>query len=79
MDKINFWASCISFINTLKGGITVAKREQEFLDTEAKKLGFKLMLEEVELQLACDDFSEAIKAVFIDRKSHIEKRLGELG
>lgn len=56
----------------------MVKKQDDFLDTEAMKLGFKQMLDEVELQLTCGDHSASILAVLNDRKTHITKRLEEL-
>jgi hypothetical protein len=54
------------------------KKQNDYLDVEAMKLGLKHMLEDVIVQLEGGHHSDAIRAVFTDRKTHIEQRLEEL-
>lgn len=54
------------------------KKHDDYLDTEAMKLGYRLMLDDVILQLENGIHPLSIKVVLQDRKSHIENRLEEL-
>lgn len=54
------------------------KKHDDYLDNEAMKLGYRLMLDDVVLQLENGVHPLSIKVVLLDRKSHIENRLGEL-
>lgn len=54
------------------------KKQDDYLDTEAMKLGYKSMLDDVILQLENGMHPISIRVVFNDRKAHIEKRLEEL-
>lgn len=54
------------------------KKHDEYLDVEAMKLGFRVMLDDVILQLENGVHPISIKVVLKDRKTHIEHRLEEL-
>lgn len=54
------------------------KKHDDYLDTEAMKLGYRLMLDDVILQLENGIHPLSIKVVLNDRKTHIENRLEEL-
>lgn len=54
------------------------KKQDEYLDIEAMKLGFRVMLDDVVLQLENGIHPISIKVVLNDRKTHIEHRLEEL-
>lgn len=54
------------------------KKHDDYLDTEAMKLGYRSMLDDVILQLENGVHSISIRVVLHDRKTHIEKRLEEL-
>ncbi|UVI31230.1 hypothetical protein [Paenibacillus spongiae] len=54
------------------------KKADDYLDTEAMRLGFIGMLADLNVQLVGGDHSPAIRAVLMDRKQHIEKRLEDL-
>lgn len=54
------------------------KKHDDYLDIEAMKLGYRLMLDDVILQLENGIHPLSIKVVLNDRKTHIENRLEEL-
>lgn len=51
------------------------KKTENYLDTEAMKLGYSGMLLDVNDQLNAGMHSDSIRAILIDRKVHIESRL----
>lgn len=55
----------------------MAKSKDDYLDIEAMKLGYRIMLEDVNQQLEAE-LSPALKAVLIDQQTTITKRLEEL-
>lgn len=54
------------------------KKADDYLDTEAMRLGYMGMLEDVNVQLIGGNHSDSIRAVLTDRKQHIERRLEDL-
>lgn len=54
------------------------KKRTDNLEKEALKLGLQRMLKEVQVQLDSGNHTEPIRAVFSERKTHIEQRLQEL-
>jgi hypothetical protein len=57
----------------------MAKKTDEYLDTEAMKIGYRMMLADVSRQLEEQEaLSVAMKVVLIDQRNTINKRLEEL-
>jgi hypothetical protein len=54
------------------------KKSENQLDQEAMRIGYQRMLKEVSAQINDGNHTDAIKALFTERKKHIEKRIADL-
>jgi hypothetical protein len=54
------------------------KKTETVLDMEAMKLGYHIMLTDVNDQLDAGMHSDSIRALLNDNKQHIEKRIEQL-
>ena len=54
------------------------KKTDNYLDNEAMRMGYQLMLQEADEQLAAGMHTDSIRTLLTDRKRHIENRLEEL-
>jgi hypothetical protein len=61
-----------------KGRNDMRKKADNYLDTEAMKYGYQMMLTDVTDQLNSGLYSDSIRTLLIERKAFIEKRLQEL-
>lgn len=50
-------------------------KKETYLDTEAMKLGYQVMLTDVVTQLDAGMHIDSIRTLLTERKSHIEQRL----
>lgn len=61
-----------------KEAIIMRKKTETVLDMEAMKLGYHLMLADVNDQLEAGMHSDSIRALLSDNKQHIENRIEQL-
>lgn len=60
------------------GGDNMSKKSENVLDLEAMRIGYASMLEDVKNQLEAGLYPDSIRAILLERRTHIQSRLTEL-